>query len=369
MNSKLSLFAILFSLLLLTGCEDKPAEENIEEVVETKKEEIRAVPVEIMPVKSELVTQEVRLTGVLKAIETVDIYPEVSGKVEKIVTELGARVSKGDTLAYIDSDVFYNNYLQAEAQVLTAENSLDIAEINLKSDKSLFESGDISKLAYDNSVLNVRSAKANLLSTKANLSLMKKNYLDTRIITPVSGYVARKNIDNGAMVSQAAPAFRVVNISRLKVSVGIPQQVMPRTKKGNRAKIIIASLGEEVFTGELTNISPQAEASTGAFPAEITLTNTSDNKLKPGMTSEILLAVSTSDEKMVVPAYSIVKRNGSSYVYKIENSFAVLTEIAEGISIGNKTVVKSGLTDGDKIVVTGMKNLGTKTPVNVENEL
>lgn len=369
MNSRLSLYAVIFSLLFFIGCEEKPAEENVEKVVETKTEQVRVIPVEIMPVKSELVTQEVRLTGVLKAIETVDIYPEVSGKVEKITADLGARVTAGDTIAFIDSDVFHSNYLQAEAQVLTAQNALEIAEINLQSDKSLFETGDISKLAYDNSVLNVKSAKANLLSATANLNLLKKNYLDTRIITPISGYVARKYIDNGAMVNQAAPAFRVVNISKLKVSVGIPQQILPRTKKGNTASVILSSLGEEVFTGELTNISPQAEASTGTFPAEITLSNTSDNKLKPGMTCEILLAVSTTKEELVVPAYAIVKRNDDSFVYKIENSVAVLTKISEGIAIGNKVVVKSGLNDGDQIVITGMKNLGEKTPVTIENIL
>ena len=92
-----------------------------------------------------------------------------------------------DTLAFIDDRIPLSQYRQARAQVLSAENGLKIARLNFESDGELLASGDISRLAYDNSELAVKAAEATRLSALAQLSAVEKQYLDTRITSPMAG--------------------------------------------------------------------------------------------------------------------------------------------------------------------------------------
>jgi len=370
-------FLIILSLVLffLTACEEQKEEEvstavqsaQVNNTSEVEKELI--VPVEILTVVKKEISQSVRLSGVLAPNQSVDIFPEVSGKVVKIMADLASIVNKGDTLAFIDSGVNYGNFKQAEAQVLTTRNALEIAKLNLQSDKNLFATGDISKIAYDNSVLSVKSAEANLLSADAALIMAKKAYFDTRITTPIPGIISRKYVETGTMVSPAAPVYRVVEISKLKLEIGIPQNIIGKVKSGNTATITVSALDNKKFSGILSRISPQADERTGTFPAEIIVDNTPAFTLKPGMTCELELSFSMGREHLVVPEYALVKKNGNSYLYIVNNNIATLTPVQEGITAGDYTVLLSGAQSGDKIVVTGMKNLGEKTRIKIEKEL
>ena len=176
---------LIFLLSLFISCGKKEDVQNQEIAAQTETTDEKSgqsIAVEALVIKPRTIEQNIPLTGVLKPLHSVDIVAEVSGKVQKIYKKLGNSVTQRDTLAIIDDKVPLSNYRQAKSQVLSAENNLKIAELNLKSDEELFKSGDISQLAYENSQLAVKSAEANRLSALASLSLLEKNYKDTRII-------------------------------------------------------------------------------------------------------------------------------------------------------------------------------------------
>jgi uncharacterized Rossmann fold enzyme len=89
-------------------------------------------------------------------------------------------------------------------------------------------------------------------------------------------------------------------------------------------------------------------------------------EIRAGMTASVALAISHKDEQLSIPNYALVSKNGDQYVYIVKNNFAELTKIETGQSIGYNTIVNFGLTDGDTVVVVGMKNLGEKTSVFIE---
>ncbi|MBC8182242.1 efflux RND transporter periplasmic adaptor subunit, partial [candidate division KSB1 bacterium] len=229
-----------------------------------------------------------------------------------------------------------------------------------------FKNGDISELAYENSKLAVKSAEASRLSTLANLSRLEKNYRDTRITSPIAGLISRKNIDIGAMVTPNLPVYRVVDLTTLKVQVGVPQSMVNRVHVGSEAKIHISALNDRMFNGKVRYISPQADENTGAFTIEAHVKNTNDLKIRAGMTAKINLLLTDDKEKLIIPDHAMVSKNGSNHLYKIENGIAKLTEITIGETIGSQVIVSQGLTEGDTIVVVGMKNLGVDTNVYIE---
>ncbi len=350
------LFVVTALLFLMAACE-QPEEEAKPELI---------VPVEVTVVSKDIVKQSIPITGMIKANQSVDVLPEANGKVTKVIKKLGDRVVKNDTLAFIDDVVAHANYQQAKAQVISANNNLRIAELTLESDKILYNSEDISKLAYESSILAVKNAEANLLSAKANLSMLKKAYFDTRIVSPISGFIARKNIELGTMVSPAAPAYSIVDIKKLKITLGIPQMLIDRAKIGTQAKVTITALNNETFIGKLVALSPMADAGTGTFEAEILLDNTVDNRIKPGMTCNTELIYSDHEPKLTVPDYSVVKKNGELHLYKVVNGYAKLIPVKDGESFGDKIIVTEGLSEGDTVVVVGMNNLGENTKIKIE---
>jgi len=88
--------------------------------------------------------------------------------------------------------------------------------------------------------------------------------------------------------------------------------------------------------------------------------------IKAGMSSKVNLVLKTRDEQVIVPNHALITKNGDKYIYKIENEIAKLKPVKTGNSYGSKTIIEEGITEGDTIVVVGMKNLGMETKVWVE---
>jgi membrane fusion protein (multidrug efflux system) len=358
--------------MMCTGCkppqEDAPAgtADNAAQVA-AEAEVTQTVPVEAMVIHAQSVQENLTLNGVLEPYYSVDLMAEVSGKVTAIRKKLGERVTTKDTLAVIDDRIPWHQYQQAKAQMLSAENNLKIVELNFKSDEELFKSGDISKLAYESSLLAQKSAEANLLAEKANFSLLEKSFRDTRIMSPINGVISRKYVELGAMVNMQMPVYRVVDLNLLKVRVGVPQDMVQRIRRGSRAQIEISAMNSEMFTGSVESISPQADEATGTFLTEVIVKNTSDTRIKGGMSAKVHLVMQELGNRIAVPDYTLLSKDGREHIYRINAGVAYLTPVEVSENFGSQKILASGLADGDTIVVVGMKNLGMKTPVEMEN--
>jgi len=327
---------------------------------------IKGVPVEAMVVKQQSVQQDIPLTAVLHPLHEVDIVAEVSGKIQKINKKLGDPVTPGDILAIIDDKIPLSNYRQAKSQVLSAENNLKIAQLNLKSDEQLMQTGDISELEYENSQLAVKTAEAAHLSALANLSLMEKAYRDTRIKSPIPGLISRKYIDIGMMVNPNMPLYRVIDLTKLKMEVGIPQSLITRVQVGSKAKVKISGFLDESSLGYVRHISPQADEQSGAFTVEIHVDNTPNLKIRAGMTAKVDITLNNFGAQLVIPKYALVTKNESDHVYKISHNKARLVNVRVGETFGAQIIINDGLTEGDTIVIVGMKNLGLETDIWIE---
>ncbi len=363
MTSK-AIILFVISLFVIIGC-DEDAIENKDSVINDAKNTAAAVPVEALEIKEKFIDQKLSLTAVLHPNYSVEIITEVSGKVTKINKELGDFVASNETLAVIDDIIPESQFKQAQAQALSTESALNISELNLKSDKLLFENNDISELEYNSSKSTYNNAEAQHLSAIAMLSAAKKTYEDTRIKSPISGLIARKNIEFGTMVSLGTAAYRVVDITKLKINVSVPQDVINRVKIGSKAIIHVSALNNHSFNGTVKRISPQADATTGGFLVEIIVSN-KENLIKAGMTAKVELLIAKEQKVLAIPEYALVTKNDESYVYKINGESAELVKISIGESIGENIIVESGINIGNKIVVVGMKNLGLKTKIKIE---
>lgn len=367
LKNLIKFLGLIVIVLGLTYCTSGNSKEETSENSNPKNpRDENVVPIEAMVVKTKIMERSLSLTGALVPVHAVDIVADVSGKVKKINKKLGSRINSSDILAIIDDKIPLSQYEQAKAQVLMAENNLNITRLNLRSDKELYDNGDISQLAYENSKLAVKTAEANLLSAKANLSLMEKTYQDTRIKSPISGLISREYLELGQMVNPNTPLYQVVDLKELKMSVGIPQDVIQSINKNSQATISISALNNEKIPAEVRFISPHANMNTGSFTTEIFVSNTDDMKIRGGMTARVNLILEDIGKQLAVPDYAVIAKNAHHVVYKYENGNAKSIDVKLGPTFGNNIVISEGITAGDTIVVNGMKNLGTNTRVLIE---
>ncbi len=358
--------AITYVLVALCCCmpscgpqEDSDAGGSAEPGAET----LRAVPVEARVVRLENVEEAVVVTGVIVPHRAVDVVAETGGRLTQVRAEVGGRVRSGDTLAVIDDRVARSRLEHAMAQVLSAENKLEIARLNFESDRQLFEHEDISRLSFENSRLAVKAAQADLKSNQADLSRARKGFEDTRLTSPIDGWISRKHVELGAMTSTGATTYRVVNLDTMKVMLGIPQTAIGRVQEGGPVRITVAALGDRTFEGHVRRISPQAEEVTGAFPVEVHLDNTHDMSIRAGLAARCRVILGGSSLQFVVPGNAVLARDGKAHVYRIRDGIARLTEVKTRETFGSQVAVDSGLAEGDTIVVAGMNRLGAATHV------
>ena len=362
--------AAAIAVLALCACvlscgprEDADTGGSAEEGVDT----LRAVPVDARVVRREIVEEAVEVAGVILPRGAVDVVAETGGRLTDVRAEVGARVMAGDTLAVIDDRVARSRLEHANAQVLSSENNLNIARLNFESDRQLLESGDISRLAFETSRYAVKSAEAELKSNQAELSRARKGFEDTRLMSPIDGWVSRKHVEPGAMISTGATAFRVVDLTTMKITLGIPQSAIGRIRAGGPVRITVAALGHRGFDGTVRYISPQAEEETGAFPVEVHVANTSDTSIRGGMSARCRVMLGGSSPQFVVPGNTVLARNGREHVYRIRKGIARLAEVTTRETFGSRVSVETGLAEGDTIVVGGMLRLGVETPVTIRD--
>ena len=351
--------------LTLCACAAEQGEVPPEPQSDASKADTR-IPVEALVVRPKKVVQAIPLTGVLQPIHAVEIVAEVQGKIEAVHKTLGDPVTPADTLAHIDDNIPWSQYRQAQAQVLSAKNNIQIARRTFESDRELRAHGDISELTYEQSLLAVKTAEANHLSALARFSLAEKQFQDTRVVSPIPGRIARKYIDLGAMVTPGTPLYRVVDLSRLKVNASIPQAVISQARVGSPAELTVSALNDRTFPGRVRFLSPQADEATGAFSAEVHVKNTDVRDLRAGMTARITILLTDNRPRLVVPEHALVLKEDRPHIYRISGGRARLTPIGITKTLDARVIATAGLSEADTIVIVGLKNLGIDTPVQVE---
>jgi len=175
--------------------------------------------------------------------------------------------------------------------------------------------------------------------------------------SPISGFVTAKNYDNGDMTSPQLPVVVIQQIAPVKAVIGVSEQYYSYLKKGAAATLSVDALGEETFSGIVTNIFPTLDPVTHTVSTEIEVAN-KDLKLRPGMYARVYLDFGTK-EALTVPDKAIVRQAGSGarYVYVFSGGKAVYRAVELGQQQGDLYEVVSGLNAGDQVIISAPSNL------------
>ena len=162
------------------------------------------------------------------------------------------------------------------------------------------------------------------------------------------------------------PIISVVDVSRVKVTAGIPERYIGQVTKGTSVSITFEVYPGEVFEGQVSYVSPVLSDVNRTFEIEIVLAN-KDGRLKPEMSANIRVQKSLQEDAIVLEQDLIVDMGEERYVFVLENNIAKKRAVTLGGRMDNAVLITSGLSKGDKLIYEGFQFVNDGDKVTVIN--
>lgn len=353
MKKKLSI--VLALCMLLTAACGK------EEVQEEKT--LRSV--ETTVVGQGDIASQFAYTGKAAPSKEVAVVPTVPGKVMSYGYDVGDKVGQGAVLFTVDATDLQNNMRSLEANYNAAKIGRDNAKSTYENNKLLYDEEIISKQEFDQMKYAYDSAEAQLTSIQVQMDNLKKNIGDCTVTAPISGVIATRGVERGGFASQASPAYTIMDLSTVKVEVGVSEQVLNTIKIGDPVSVRMTAISETPLTGTVTTISPSS-GQTGTYIVKVEMKN-GDGKIKAGMMAEVSFTMESAQDTIILPRSAVIEKDEETYVYVIENDTAKKVPVELGIEAEESVEIKSGLKNGDAVVIKGQTYISDGEAVHVSN--
>ena len=335
------------------------------------------------PVVRTSIAQTVSATGEISAAQLVDVGAQASGQIKKLHVTLGQQVKKGDLIAEIDSTSQLNNLNTNKAKLDTYQAQLVSAEIALRSadkkyqrEQALWKEDATSREALEDAQDAFAAAKASVAELKSSIrqtqiaiNSAEADLGYTRITAPMDGTVVAIPVEEGQTVNanQTTPTIvQVADLSTMLNKMQIAEGDVNKVKAGMKLTFTTLSQPDNVREATLESIDPGLTTmSQGSYTTSTDTTDSAiyyyarslvpneDNVLHIGMTTENTIIINQAEKVLAVPKLAVKQRGGKQYVRVLgENNQPQEKEITTGLSDNMNTEVKSGLGEGENVIIS-----------------
>lgn len=333
------------------------------------------LPVNVIQKGNGLVAKE--FPASLEGIADVEIRPQVSGYLQKILVDEGAYVNAGQLLFQIDSRIYAEQYNTAKSAVSVASANLTNAKIDLNRRKELVKEKIVSDLQVQQAQATYDAAKAALSQAEAAAQAAKINYDFCSIKAPVSGYLGRINYRLGSLIEPTSvEAITILSdIHQVNAYFSMSEIdffTFQNQYKGNTIDEKIknsAHVGLQIADGNLYEEKGKIDAIEGQFNANTGSVsfrakfNNPKGILRAGNTGKVLIEQNYADV-VLVPVASTFNIQDKVYIYTLDKeNKAVQNQLEVSGKSGANYMISSGVNPGDTYVVSGYERLQPGMPV------
>ncbi len=347
---------IVVAAALLGGCGDDKAKG-------VSPQGKRRVPVSVAQVQKETLEETVRGIGTLRAIEVVELRPEIAGTVVEILFEEGQEVKAEALLFTLDA-----SKLQQEQAARRAE--LEAAQIRLSNAKRRFErfdslsAGAVSRDERDDVETFFQTAKADVDRLEAELARVAERLKDTRINAPFTGMISEHKVDVGDFVEVGDLMATLYRADELEVAFTVPERFMGRVKRGQPVEILVDAYPDHRFRADVTFVSPSVDERTRDFLVKAIVGNP-ERVLKPGAFATAVVTVATRENRPVIPESALVATRSGYIVFVVRDGTAYRRDVGIGLRKPGVAEIREGLAAGETVVTAGQMNLSDGVGVTV----
>lgn len=309
--------------------------------------------------------------GKIVAREVVSIKPQVSGRITAIHFSDGATVRKGEPLFTIDPRPYEARVHSAEATLAQKEAALNLAHLEFERAKDLVKTEVLSQQAYDSAESAVQIAEAELKQSKADLETAKLNLDYCFIRSPISGRTGQRLVDLGNTVTDDDNLLSIQNLDPIYAEFTIAESDLTSVQekmKGGSLKVEVRLPDEDkvMKEGVLTFLDNAVQKETGTVKLRATVPN-ADGYFWPGRFVDVRLILNIQKGAILIPSDAPQMSPNGSYVYVIKgDSTAELRLVKLGQQQSDQIVVREGLQEGERVVISGQLGVIPDQKVKVE---
>jgi RND family efflux transporter MFP subunit len=354
------LFPLFLSAALLASCTTQPdhggGHQMPPPMVDVAKPILRTI------------AQTKDFTGVLEAVDVVQISPQVSGLITQVHVADGAMVKAGERILSIDDRPFVAAHARARAEVARAEAELNRARLQLNRSQPLAEERVISRQQLDDDAAQVKISEASVAAAQAALQTAQLDLGYTTITAPVSGRIGKILTTVGNQVQGGGPVppthittlvsldpiyavFDVDEATWQKIGAGLRNDLA----QGKTISVQVGMTGDAGFphVGKITFIDNRIEGTSGALRLRAQIANP-NHTLTPGAFARVQLPIDEAKPTLLVHERALLSQLTTRYVLGVKNTGETeFRPVTLGQQIGDLRVVTWGLTADDTIVTTG----------------
>ena len=324
----------------------------------------------------------VNALGTVTPIATVTVQTQISGQLLQVAFTEGQMVKAGDFLAQVDPRPYELAQAQFEGQLARDQGLLAQAKVDLARYQKLAEQNSIARQQYEDQIYIVQQDEGVVKLDQAQVDQQKLNVLYCHIVSPVTGRIGLRLVDQGNYIqtSNSTGIAVVTQMQPITVIFPIPEDdlpdILPQLNAGTTLEVSAYDRANVklLATGRVAALDSQIDTTTGTVKVRAQFDNT-DNALFPNQFVNAQLLVKTLHNVVTVPTAAIQRGAPGSYVYVVnaDNTVSVrpvnigptdgpMAAVNSGLAVGERVVVDGTdrLRDGARVIVPGAKGQGSE---------
>ena len=310
------------------------------------------VIVEVAKVKSGAILRRVRTVGELTANQSVEIHPEIDGKISEICFTEGQNVKEGDPLFKLEDKM-------AKAKVREAQARAVQARLEYERAVQLLEKNFGTKQMRDKTLADMHVAESALDEAKILLDR-------TTIRAPFEGVVGLSEVSVGAFVSPSSKLTLVVDLDPINVDFRLPESYLPFVHVGDTVDVTIEDFDILPVEAEVVAISPQVDELTRTIVIRARMLNKEHN-YRPGGFANVMVVAGPINNAILVPQIAIEREGEEEFLWVVVDNIAIKTTVSTGVRDANDVEITHGIKENDVVIIAGQFKVHDGEEVTVAN--
>ncbi|WDF57361.1 efflux RND transporter periplasmic adaptor subunit [Mucilaginibacter sp. KACC 22063] len=383
--NKQSLIPVFIAVLILSAChkKEKPANQDI--------------PVNIIKVNARKVLYYDNYPSTTAALSQVNLLPQVQGAITGIYFKEGTHVKKGQKLFEIDKRIYQDNYDAAIANYKVSQGTLAQAKQDADRYDYLNKYNAVAKQLYDHAVITLQNAQAQVKAAEQTVKSARTNLNYATVYAPFDGTIGFSQVKLGDVVNTGSTILTTISTDNpMAVDFVINEKQLPKFERLAQQKhqpvdslftILLPDNTVYPYTGKMSVIDRAVNAQTGSVTIRLVFPN-SNGLLRVGMSCVVRVHNQEAGPQLLVPGKAVVEQMGEYFVYtakdslmnnpkagadsakyKIKKLVAEQKKVQVGETIGPNTIITSGISDGERLIVDGVQLLHDGSPITTANKM
>jgi RND family efflux transporter MFP subunit len=382
--NKVVLSAFFLSSLLLGACKKKQPPQNPE------------IPVNLYKVKAEKVLYFDKYVSTTQALSQVNLLPQVTGSITGIFFKEGTHVSKGEKLYEIDKRLYEASYDQAIANLQVQQGNLVQAKQDADRYEYLNKYNAVAKQQYDHAMIALDNAKNTVKAAEQQVKTAKTNLNYAVVYAPFDGTIGFSMVKMGDVVNPGSTILNTISTDNpMAVDFLINEKQLPYFEKlqgpGQKVDSLFTILLPDNTlypeAGKISVIDRAVDPQTGTIRIRLVFPNPK-KELRAGMSCIVRVHNQDAGPQLVLPNKAVVEQMGEYFVFIAKDSVihthmdtvdhvtnpkpklvASQKKVQTGQTIGPNIVIKSGIRQGDRVVVDGLQSLHDGSQITTANKV